>query len=513
MQFIWFLGRFHVLTVHLPLGILTLAVVLEVLVQFRPFRFLERAVAATWIAGAISGLATVALGFMHATEESFEDSDGVDAHRWAGVALAAAACLVAILRTRMHPFPYRAHAGEDRDAHRIAARLYKAVQPAFAPGAPLDRYYDKLWGIPVAAILILMFLTGHLGGSLTHGDTYLLQYAPGFIRVLAGLPADAGPRPKPQDLASADIFLDVVQPALDHRCSSCHNNSKSSGGLSIASYETLMKGGSKGPVIIPGNPSASDLFHRIDLSPNNSDFMPKEGKTPLNKNEIAAIAWWISQGAPNSATVGSLKPTASASSAIRAVIGLGEWEIAAAGPPDEEPLPEVAEADKAAVAKAAEAGFIVRKVAQGSNLVDVDYVSADPVTPGMIDDLARIGPNILRLNLRHAGVTDAEVTTIASFSNLRRLRLEENPVTDAAAMDIASLKTLTYLNLTNTRVTDAGFDQVLTLPKLSRVYVWGTAITPAAVDKVKTSRKDVIVHAGLTAKDVPVEAKIMTPVN
>jgi len=515
MQFFWFLGRFHVLIVHLPLGILTLAVALEILVRFRPFRFLESAVAATWIAGAISAVATVALGFMHATEESFEDSDGVDAHRWAGVALAAAACLVAILRTRMHEHPSasRPHAGLGMDAHPIAARFYKAVQPAFAPGAPLDRYYRKLWGIPVAAILILMFMTGHLGGSLTHGDTYLLQYAPGFIRVLAGLPADAGPRPKPQDLASADIFLDVVQPALDHRCSSCHNNSKSSGGLSIASYEALMKGGSKGPVIIPGNPSASDLFHRIDLSPNNSDFMPKEGKTPLNKNEIAAIAWWISQGAPNSATVGSLKPTASASSAIRAVIGLGEWEATAAGPPDEEPLPEVAEADKAAVAKAAEAGFIVRKVAQGSNLVDVDYVSADPVTPGMIDDLARIGPNILRLNLRHAGVTDAEVTTIASFSNLRRLRLEENPVTDAAAMDIAGLKNLTYLNLTNTRVTDAGFDQVLTLPKLSRVYVWGTAITPAAVDKVKTSRKDVIVHAGLTAKDVPVEAKIMTPVN
>src|SRR5215470_15130617 len=517
MQFVWFLGRFHVLILHLPLGILTLAVALEILVRFRPFRFLENAVAPAWIAGAISALATVALGLMHATEDSFEDMDAVEAHGWAGVTLAAVTCLIAILRTRMTAPP--PHAGEGRErAPRWAgpewvARLYSAVQPAFAPGAALDRGYDKVWSVPVAATVFLMFLTGHLGGNLTHGDTYLLQYAPGFIRVLAGLPADAGPRPKPQDLASADIFLDVVQPALDHRCSSCHNNSKSSGGLSIASYEALMKGGSKGPVIIPGNPSASDLFHRINLSPNNSDFMPKEGKTPLNKNEIAAIAWWISQGAPNSATVGSLKPTASASSAIRAVIGLGEWEIAAAGPPDEEPLPEVAEADKAAVAKAAEAGFIVRKVAQGSNLVDVDYVSADPVTPGMIDDLARIGPNILRLNLRHAGVTDAEVTTIASFSNLRRLRLEENPVTDAAAMDIAGLKNLTYLNLTNTRVTDAGFDQVLTLPKLSRVYVWGTAITPAAVDKVKTSRKDVIVHAGLTAKDVPVEAKIMTPVN
>jgi len=173
----------------------------------------------------------------------------------------------------------------------------------------------------------------------------------------------------------------------------------------------------------------------------------------------------------------------------------------------------VAEADKAAVAKVVEAGCIVRKVAKGSNLVDVDYVSANPVTPEMINDLASFGPNILRLNLRHAGVTDAEVTTIAGFSNLRRLRLEENVVTDAAATDIAGLKNLTYLNLTNTKVTDAGLDRLSTLPKLSRIYVWGTTITPAAVDKVKAACKDVTVYAGLTAKDVPVETKIMAPAN
>src|SRR6266849_2520677 len=516
MQFIWFLGRFHVLIVHLPLGMLTLAVALEILVRFRPFRFLESAVAPTWIAGAISALATVALGFMHATEDSFEDMPAVEAHQWAGVMLAAVTCLTAILRTRMHPVAtwpptWPRWAGSEK-----AARLYRAVQPAFARGAVLDRGYDKLWGIPVTAILFLMFLTGHLGGNLTHGDTYLLQYAPGPVRVLAGLPADAGPRPKPKDLASADVYLDVVQPALERRCSSCHNNSKKSGGLSVASYETLMKGGAKGAVITLGNHSASDLFHRVDLGPASSDFMPKDGKTPLNKNEIAAIGWWISQGAPKSATVGSLKLTADASSAIQAVIGsaggAGEAEAPAAGL-EEGPLPQVAEADKAAVAKVVEEGFIVRKVAKGSNLVDVDYVSANPVAPDMIDDLASFGPNILRLNLRHAGVTDAEVKTIAGFSNLRRLRLEENVVTDAAAMDIAGLKNLTYLNLTNTKVTGAGLDRLSTLPKLSRIYVWGTTITPAAVDKVKAACKDVTVYAGLTAKDVPVETKIMAPAN
>src|SRR5262245_65871190 len=108
-----------------------------------------------------------------------------------------------------HPAASRPHAGLGMDAHPIAARFYKAVQPAFAPGAPLDRYYRKLWGIPVAAILILMFMTGHLCGSLTHGDTYLLQYAPGFIRVLAGLPSDPRPMPEPQDLATAGSVLDV----------------------------------------------------------------------------------------------------------------------------------------------------------------------------------------------------------------------------------------------------------------------------------------------------------------
>src|SRR6516225_5559360 len=138
MQFIWFLGRFHVLLVHLPLGMLTLAVALEILVRFRLFRSLESAVAPAWIAGAISALATVALGFMHATEESFEDMPAVEAHQWAGMTLAAVTCLIAILRMRMQPPPYPPpHAGEGREGGprwavpEKVARLYKAVQPAF----------------------------------------------------------------------------------------------------------------------------------------------------------------------------------------------------------------------------------------------------------------------------------------------------------------------------------------------------------------------------------------------
>jgi hypothetical protein len=66
--------------------------------------------------------------------------------------------------------------------------------------------------------------------------------APGPIRVLAGLPADAGARPKPADMASADIYLCVVRPAFDRRCLNCHNNSKKSGGLSVATYDAPRAG-------------------------------------------------------------------------------------------------------------------------------------------------------------------------------------------------------------------------------------------------------------------------------
>src|SRR5262249_14849340 len=120
MQFVWFLGRFHVVILHLPLGMLTLAVALEILVRFRRFWFLGGAVAPTWSAGAITALATVALGLMHATEDSFEDVAAVETHGWAGVTLAAVACLTAILRTRLRPLS--PHAGDQKEVPRLAWR-------------------------------------------------------------------------------------------------------------------------------------------------------------------------------------------------------------------------------------------------------------------------------------------------------------------------------------------------------------------------------------------------------
>jgi hypothetical protein len=298
---------------------------------------------------------------------------------------------------------------------------------------------------------------------------------------------------------------------LNHRCGYCHNDDQPKGGLSVASYEGIVQGGRGGSSIVPGNPAKSELYHRVTLPSGNPEYMPKEGKTPLSKNEITAIAWWISQGAPRSAKISSLKLTPDAKAALTAIVG-GDDNADDAGS-KEAPLPVVPAADAAQIKKLEGEGFILRKLVKTSNLLVADYVSPKPTTPEAIADLAKLGPQLVDLNLRHAGVTDAEMHAVAGFSHLRRLRLEANAITDAGAKEIAGLKDLTYVNLTNTKITDAGFTQIAALPNLRDLYVWGTAVTQPAIDKVKAERKGVTLYAGLTAKDVKAETKVMQPTN
>lgn len=405
------------------------------------------------------------------------------------------------------------------------------------PGAVQDTLADVMDKSHTALVWVMFALLAlHILGALKHHyiskDPTVSRMAPGakpgkileprliavplVVAALAGIgyaikAAEPPARPKIAKLGDADVFLDVVQPVLNHRCGYCHNDDQPKGGLSLSSYEGMVQGGRDGASIVAGNPAKSELFHRVTLPSSDPKYMPKEGKTPLSKNEMTAIAWWISQGAPRSAKISSLKMTPEAQTALNAIVG-GD-DNADEGVSKGAPLPVVPAPDKAQIKKLEGLGFILRPLIKGSNLLVADYVAPRPTTPDAIAELAKLGPQLIDLNLRHAGVTDAEVKTIAGFSHLRRLRLEANEISDGAAKDIANLKDLTYLNLTNTKVTDAGFAQVAALPNLQDLYIWGTAVTPGAIDKVKAERKGVTLHAGLTAKDVKPETKVMTPTN
>ncbi|HEU4754190.1 MAG TPA: DUF1549 domain-containing protein, partial [Armatimonadota bacterium] len=68
---------------------------------------------------------------------------------------------------------------------------------------------------------------------------------------------------------------------------------KQNAGLRLDTAALALKGGSAGPVIVPGNPAASRLLVRVTL-PEHGGRMPPEGE-PLKPEEVRALRAWILQ--------------------------------------------------------------------------------------------------------------------------------------------------------------------------------------------------------------------------
>ena len=81
-----------------------------------------------------------------------------------------------------------------------------------------------------------------------------------------------------------DLFENKIRPVLAENCYVCHTNVQS-GGLRLDSREGLLKGGTSGPALVPGDPEKSLLIQAVrqtgDLK------MPKGGK--LKPAEIASF--------------------------------------------------------------------------------------------------------------------------------------------------------------------------------------------------------------------------------
>jgi uncharacterized membrane protein/mono/diheme cytochrome c family protein len=88
-----------------------------------------------------------------------------------------------------------------------------------------------------------------------------------------------------------------VRTILAHNCYSCHNATKTKGGLRLDKKEFIFKGGENGPILVAGNPEKSDMIRRVKLPFGHDDAMPTKGKR-LSKEDVAMLEYWIQQGAP-----------------------------------------------------------------------------------------------------------------------------------------------------------------------------------------------------------------------
>src|SRR5262245_3001177 len=59
--------------------------------------------------------------------------------------------------------------------------------------------------------------------------------------------------------ADAD-WVAHIEPLLKERCAECHNPTKPKSGLDLSSLQTILRGGERGPAVIPGRPDESNLY-------------------------------------------------------------------------------------------------------------------------------------------------------------------------------------------------------------------------------------------------------------
>ncbi len=90
----------------------------------------------------------------------------------------------------------------------------------------------------------------------------------------------------------AQFFESRIRPVLAQKCWSCHGSELQQGGLRLDSREAFLKGGGRGPAVVPGDPSASLLLRALR---HEGLEMPLGGKLP--DGQVADFAKWIADGA------------------------------------------------------------------------------------------------------------------------------------------------------------------------------------------------------------------------
>lgn len=442
---ILFFGRLHPLLVHLPIGILTLAICLHFLSRRPAFATIGPLMPVIWFAGAVSVVLAGVAGFLLKWSGGY-DQEAVDAHQYAGIALASFTLLMVLLRNK--------------------------------------QFFNRLQTPVVLLLLVLLTATGHYGGNLTHGEDYLTEP----VYAIIGNSPGKKERPPITNVNEALVYQDLVEPVLEQKCWQCHSSKKQKGDLRLDTEDYLLKGGENGQVLVAGDAHKSELYQRLILPEDHDDRMPPKGKPQLTEAEVQLINWWITAGkgdfTKKVAQVEKDEVIQEVIAEVSAVGGQsGEKAIST-----ELPNVKVALANPEHIRQLQSKGVVLTPVAKGSSFLTANLVNANHFSDADMPLLANLREQLVWLDMSATKITDKGLQPLAGFKNLTRLSLDNTAVTDAGLKHLETLPNLHYLNLYGTQVSDKGLKSLSAFKNLKSLYLWQTQVTPQGVAALQKSR-------------------------
>lgn len=430
-----FFGRFHAMMVHLPIGFLLLGGIFYFLENKQQKGSFHKVLPYIFFLAAVSSCIAVVLGSLLANEGGYPDST-LFWHRWLGIGTT---LLTTILWLRL--------------SGRIS--IHKNTTQ---------------WGVIV--MLLLLTLTGHLGGTLTHGASYLLDYAPSFVQDAFGNTSTSSFDEYPKDPDSILIYEHLIQPVFHQKCVSCHNSQITKGGLALDSKAGLLAGGAHGDLLKRKSNHKIELLHRVSLPKEDRKFMPPKG-SPMTFHEIRLLEYWIEDGYSFEQAITDENIPPAIKNLIQQTYGLSDQKKSFVE------LNSVPPAHPKDVKALQAQGFFIRALSQNSNFLQVHY--RDSMSCEKLQLLLKLKDQISWLDLSKTALPNECMELLGQLPHLTKLNLSQNAIENTSLQHLIASSKLESLNLHHTTVGDQGLQYLHNLPSLRHLYLWETNISPDAV--------------------------------
>jgi uncharacterized membrane protein len=440
MIIIEYLGKFHPLAVHLPIGILCLFIVLVIFIPRRELFKSYYLLRITVLLSAISATVATVSGYILRNSEDYA-GDLVSAHQVSGIALTIA-CWV----------------------------IYVFFRYVFKASPTLFRFM-------IFVVALLMILTGHFGGSLTHGADFL-EPPP-----LSTWFSDAGTKPI---ISLNSTGFEAVQIVFNEKCVVCHGANKQKGGLRLDTREMIVAGGEHGS-LIAGQEGESLLLTRIHLPLDDDEHMPPAERKQLKQAEIDFISWWVQQGADFESTLAELQLPDSLN------------EILTSEEPPDPLIPPVAvqRAEPEVVRQLTSLGVIITPLSANSNYLVANFVNVLPDDLQLaMEGLTGIREQLTVLYLDYQTLDPSSWEVLGQLTGLRKLSLRHTNLDNEKLLTLSNLDEMVSLNIVDTEISSEGIASLDNMPNLKKLYLYQTAVKSSELQEIVQNLPNTTIDTG-----------------
>lgn len=405
-----FLGGFHPVVLHLPIGIVIAIAAQSIWRRWRGTD-LESDDRLLWGLAAATATISFGTGYLLVMGGGYQ-SEHLDWHLW-GAAIFTSLCWVG-----------------------LAAACWATSH--------------LVRNVITGAVIVTVSATGHYGGLMVHGDPF------------AGAPWLNDPQrfAKFSEFgAEVQVYDEIVVPILGAKCVACHGPAKQNGRLRLDSFEAIMAGGERGAVLYPGDLERSTLITFISLPVSHHDHMPPPNRPQIAPPELAGLQYWVSSGAEEDQWVSSEAPPATLAALMEPGYRLLE-------DPDELEAREVREAEEAQFRAmnrerlTAELALLPDHQRLGFSFEDLesDRLHFSPATHRHLlteADLISLLPMLqisVEVDLSGLPVSDALLMGLAESIHLNDFDLSETTVGNEVFEILANAPAIERLNLFGTEI-------------------------------------------------------------